>query len=334
MGVIKSPIPRSTGTTKGDIVAYTAANMPARLGVGANTHVLTADSGEATGMKWAVGGAGGGASTALDNLASVAINASLVSDTDITDNFGTGDVRWKDGWFETLSSGLTATDTFKLRGRDVDVADYVDILTITSNNTVTADLNALVTIGGNAILYSGGDAGTPSALVGTNISGTAAGFTAGAVTNATFTTALTVDTGTLTLTANVANNSVLTIGAGAVSVSGANTGDQDLSGKADVDQTMHIGTTTVAINRASAALTLAGLTLTTPDIGTPSAGTLTNCTALPAAQVAAGTLAAGVLASDHGTAATDMLINVAYGTGSPPAANTTTIGSLYVTYTA
>ena len=57
---------------------------------------------------------------------------------------------------------------------------------------------------------------------------------AGTVTNATFTTALTVNTGTLTLTANVANNSVLTIGAGAVSVSGANTGDQTtLSGISD-----------------------------------------------------------------------------------------------------
>ena len=53
---------------------------------------------------------------------------------------------------------------------------------------------------------------------------------ASTVTNATFTTALTVNTGTLTLTADVANNSVLTIGAGASSISGANTGDQDLSG--------------------------------------------------------------------------------------------------------
>ena len=44
-------------------------------------------------------------------------------------------------------------------------------------------------------------------------------------------------------------------------------------------QTFYIGTTSVAINRASAALTLAGIALTTPDIGTPSAGALTNCTA-------------------------------------------------------
>jgi len=65
------------------------------------------------------------------------------------------------------------------------------------------------------------------------------------------------------------------------------------TGKAAVDQTFYIGTTQVAINRASAALTLAGLTLTTPDIGTPSAGVLTNCTGLPAASILAGSFGAG-----------------------------------------
>lgn len=53
------------------------------------------------------------------------------------------------------------------------------------------------------------------------------------------------------------------------------------NGKANANQTFYIGTTQVAINRASAALTLAGITLTTPDIGTPSAGVLTNCSGYP-----------------------------------------------------
>jgi len=67
-------------------------------------------------------------------------------------------------------------------------------------------------------------------LAGVNIDGSAgSATTAGSVTNATFTTALTVNTGTLTLTANNANNSVLTIGAGAVSVSGSNTGDNTVA---------------------------------------------------------------------------------------------------------
>ena len=38
------------------------------------------------------------------------------------------------------------------------------------------------------------------------------------------------------------------------------------------------------------------------------------------------------LAPDHGAAATDMLINVAYGTGAAPAANTVTEGGLYLTH--
>lgn len=78
---------------------------------------------------------------------------------------------------------------------------------------------------------------------------------AGTVTNATLTTALTVNTGTLTLTADTANTSVLTIGAGAVSVSGSNTGDNAAN-----SSTMYIGTTAHALNRASASEALTGIT--------------------------------------------------------------------------
>ena len=45
-------------------------------------------------------------------------------------------------------------------------------------------------------------------------------------------------------------------------------------------------------------------------------------------------LGTGCVAVDHGIAATDQVINVCYGTGSPPAANTTTEGTLFIQYVA
>jgi len=45
---------KSTLTTKGDLYAATAASTPARVAVGADNQVLTADSTQATGVKWSV----------------------------------------------------------------------------------------------------------------------------------------------------------------------------------------------------------------------------------------------------------------------------------------
>ena len=80
-----------------------------------STHVTKDGSGNMTFVDAVTGaktlaqlasGEGGGASTALDNLASVAINTSLISDTDNTDDLGSAAKKWKDGHFAgSLSSG-------------------------------------------------------------------------------------------------------------------------------------------------------------------------------------------------------------------------------------
>jgi hypothetical protein len=51
-----SGIAKTIVDAKGDIIAATAADTVARLAVGANNTVLTADSSTATGLKWAAGG--------------------------------------------------------------------------------------------------------------------------------------------------------------------------------------------------------------------------------------------------------------------------------------
>jgi hypothetical protein len=61
-------VPVTTVNAKGDLLVATADDTVTRLAVGANDYVLTADSGQATGVKWAAasGGGSGIAATLLD----------------------------------------------------------------------------------------------------------------------------------------------------------------------------------------------------------------------------------------------------------------------------
>lgn len=85
---------------KGDLIAAVGADTPARIGVGANDTVLTADSAEATGLKWAAIPAGGsmtllstttlsGASTTISSISGSYKSLCIrIIDFDPSDNTG------------------------------------------------------------------------------------------------------------------------------------------------------------------------------------------------------------------------------------------------------
>jgi hypothetical protein len=70
---------------KGDLITATAADTPARLAVGTNGHVLTADSTEAKGIKWAAVSAPASGLT----LVKTQTIGSAVSSVTVTDAFST-----------------------------------------------------------------------------------------------------------------------------------------------------------------------------------------------------------------------------------------------------
>ena len=86
-----------------------------------------------------------GATTALDNLASTAVNTDIISDTDGTDSLGSTGIRWLKGWFDDLEvtneptvggtalSALTQTLTNK--------AITQRVVTTTDDSTAVIDID-------------------------------------------------------------------------------------------------------------------------------------------------------------------------------------------------
>jgi len=67
---------------KGDLISATANDTPARLGVGTNGQVLTADSSTATGLKWATAAAGGKVLQVVQATTSTLVNIATTTFTD------------------------------------------------------------------------------------------------------------------------------------------------------------------------------------------------------------------------------------------------------------
>jgi hypothetical protein len=123
MGVVAMPIAQFASPQDGATPTYNAASDIFEL---------------------VVGGGGGGANTALSNLAgTTAINSSLVSDTDITDDLGSLAIRWRTVFTERVGTGDTAADTLKISAYDSDNTVFVDFMTLTAGNTPTATMSGI-----------------------------------------------------------------------------------------------------------------------------------------------------------------------------------------------
>jgi hypothetical protein len=95
---------------------------------------------------------------ASDTLAEVLANGNTT---------GANDIIISDG--QAIQTAQLAGDLAYLKVYDVDGAAYVDVLTMTANNTPTADLNTIVTIDG-AYIYRGGGTDVPILDGGTGAS--------------------------------------------------------------------------------------------------------------------------------------------------------------------
>lgn len=88
---------------KGDLIAATAADTPARLAVGTNGQVLTADSTAATGMKWAAAASSSGPTFGANKSANQTLTGFTISKVTFT-----GTPKWDtDSCFDTTNSRFT-----------------------------------------------------------------------------------------------------------------------------------------------------------------------------------------------------------------------------------
>lgn len=139
------------GAVNTPFITLTANNTPTCVLASAVTATTQAPADNSTKLattqyvETAVAGAASGANTALSNLAAVAINTTLLSDTDNLDDLGTAAKRWQDLYAVEIKTGTTAAQTTVISARDVDGAADTPFITLTANNTPTCVLASAVT---------------------------------------------------------------------------------------------------------------------------------------------------------------------------------------------
>jgi hypothetical protein len=143
-------------TTKGDLLTFDTADT--RLGVGTNGHVLTADSAEATGLKWAAPAGGGAIAYLGQGTFSAATSATL-------DSVFTSTYRNYLLYFDyTASAGSEVRVTFRTSGVDNTNANYYSTILFGAGGSAGSSAS-----GGQTSAKIGGGATTNGGLVAATI---------------------------------------------------------------------------------------------------------------------------------------------------------------------
>ena len=213
---------KSTLTTKGDIYVATAASTLARLAIGSNTQVLTADSTTSTGVKWATGG---GDALTTNPLSQFAATTSAQLAGVLSDETGTGAVVFATSpalvtpLLGTPTSGtLTNCTSLPVAGITASTSTALGVGSIelghATDTTITRTGAGAIAVEGTAVLLSGGALGTPASGTLTNATGLpVAGITAS--------TSTALGVGSIEL-GHATDTTLTRVSAGVVAVEGSN----------------------------------------------------------------------------------------------------------------
>ena len=141
--------------TGGDVVVYIVdgtpeASITANIGdlafdrTNGAMYVKTTSNGDNVNWKRLATGSGEAADIALSNLASVAVNTDIISDTDITDSLGSAAVAWLNTYTQYLRSGTGEDLVIDSATGTIDIDDTtIDLSTQTVDVTLNAAADAL-----------------------------------------------------------------------------------------------------------------------------------------------------------------------------------------------